>query len=99
MLTFAHVERDTISFLGCRVLLEGHVHGYLNPVRRNRCSVCLPSLREYETAHLGPLACPKTSSAALSWQKRKKSEEFRTRQMTRRSRLENGASAWQRLSL
>ena len=76
MLTFAHVERDTISFLGCRVLLEGHVHGYLNPVRRNRCSVCLPSLREYETAHLGPLACPKTSSAALSWQNRKKAKSF-----------------------
>ena len=75
MLTLADVEHDTIGFLGCRALLEGHVHGYLNPVRRNRCGVCLPGLREYETAHLGPIACTKTSSAALSWQKRRKKAE------------------------
>ena len=63
--------RVIIAHRACRMLFEGRVHGYLNPIQYSRCGACPLGLREYETAHVETLNA-KTTSATLSGDKERK---------------------------
>ncbi len=50
--------RATIIRRACRMLYEGLVHSYLDPIPGGRCGVCLLGFRECEIAHLETLVFP-----------------------------------------